>query len=255
MSVRDAIVLAAGMGTRLRAVVDDRPKGLIEINGQSLVERSVDLLRAARIDRITIVAGYQAEKYFEFAQGARDIRILVNDAFATTGSMASLAIALDATRQVDVLILESDIVYESRALDTILSGAPNATLLSGPTAAGDEVWVCAPQRRLLAMSKQRDTLSSVDGEFVGITRLDALAASSMRDVFQRFAVSQGHGRMDYETGALIEIASTHSIATPLIPDLCWGEIDDERHYTRVVQEIWPVVTADTAPAARRRSEA
>ncbi len=241
MSVQEAIILAAGVGARLRAVVDDRPKGLIEIGGRSLVGRSVALLRTAGIQRITIVTGYCAEAYQAFADSAPDIRLIRNDAFDTTGSMASLAIALDATRGRDVLILESDIVYESRALAALLSNAPDATVISGPTGAGDEVWVSSQAGRLCAMSKQRDTLTEIAGEFVGLTRLSAATCSAMLETFHRFVSMHGHARMDYETGGLVEVAASRAIATLLIADLCWGEIDDERQYARVVQRVWPRV--------------
>jgi len=242
-AIREAIILAAGMGSRLRAVIDDRPKGLIEIGGQSLVGRSVTLLRAAGIRRITIVAGYQAEAYHAFARDRNDIRVLINEAYETSGSMASLAVALDAMRDLDVLILESDIAYEARALSAVLSGAENATLLSGPTGAGDEVWVSSEAGRLLAMSKRREDLTNVAGEFVGITRLSAPAAFAAHAVFKRFERAHRHGRMDYETGALVQIAPVYPIATSLVPDLCWGEIDDEHQYARVVERVWPVITA------------
>lgn len=240
MSVDAAVILAAGIGSRLRSVVDDRPKGLIEIGGQSLVDRSVALLRKAGIRRITIVAGYRADAYRAFARGAADLQILVNDAFASTGSMASLALGLDAVAG-SVLVLESDIVYEARALGAMLAGPADATLVSGVTGAGDEVWVCAPGGILQAMSKRREDLPSVDGEFVGITRLSSDTAAAMREAFARFGRRHGHGRMDYETGALAEIASCQRIDVVAIPDLVWGEIDDERHHARVTRLVWPRV--------------
>ena len=164
-----------------------------------------------------------------------------NDEFATTGSMASLAVALDRVRH-DVLVLESDIVYESRALTAILTAASSdSTVMSGPTHAGDEVWVHAPGGRLAAMTKVRQDLPNIHGEFVGITRLSAAAGGAMLQAFDEFVDVHGHGRMDYETGALVAIARVHPIAALLIDDLCWGEIDDERQYNRVVREVWPVV--------------
>jgi 2-aminoethylphosphonate-pyruvate transaminase len=243
MKLAEAIILAAGMGTRLRGLVDDRPKGLIAIDGQPLVGRSIALMRGAGIERITIVAGYRSDDYQQFAAGAADLRILVNDAFASTGSMASLAIALRATPDADVLIVESDIVYEARALSVIAAAPANATLISGPTGAGDEVWVHAPGGCLEAMSKHAAELVSVDGELVGITRLSADASASIVDAFDRFVAAHGNGRMDYETGGLVEIAAAHPIATPFVADLCWGEIDDDRHYARIVNQVWPALTA------------
>jgi 2-aminoethylphosphonate-pyruvate transaminase len=239
----DAVILAAGMGTRLRNVLEDRPKGLIEIDGETLVGRSLGLLRAAGIQRITIVAGFRADLYVQFAAGHHDVQVLLNREFEHTGSMASLEIALAQLPQRDVLVLESDIVYEARALRILSEPHANATLVSGPTAAGDEVWVCAENDRLVAMSKARAELRDAIGEFVGITRLSAAAADAMCRAFHSFVAANGHGRMDYETGALVTVAQHCAVRTLVIDDLCWGEIDDERHYARMIREVWPTVVA------------
>lgn len=239
------------MGARLRSVVDDRPKGLIEIQGETLVGRSLRLLRAAGIEHTTIVVGYRADQYERFAAGQADIDLARNEAFATTGSMASLAIALDGIQD-PVLVLESDIAYEARALSALMDASTaDATLLSGPTAAGDEVWVHAPGGRLRAMSKNARDLPDVAGEFVGITRLSSLACAAMRTAFQRFTDRHAHARMDYETGALADVSRTRPIAALLVSDLCWGEIDDDRHFDRVVHRIWPALGARDASVARR----
>jgi 2-aminoethylphosphonate-pyruvate transaminase len=227
---RQAIILAAGQGVRLRATVDDRPKGLIEIRGETLVGRSIRLLRAHGVTRMTVVAGYRAEQYQQLAQRDGDVEILINDRFATTGTMTSLLVALDAKPSDEVLVLESDIIYEPRALAAIVeSPATTSTLVSGPTAAGDEVWVDAVANRLRAMSKDRRRLSTVVGEFVGITRLSREAADAMR---------RCRAQRDYETGGLVAIAEQHHVATIVVDDLQWGEIDDEQQYARVASMLW-----------------
>lgn len=243
-AVRDAIILAAGMGLRLRSVVDDRPKGLIAIRGETLVGRSVRLLRDAGIARITLVVGHRAADYERFAKGQSDITLAMNPTFAATGSMASLAVGL---RGVDgpVLVLESDIAYEARALSALLAAPADATVLSGPTGAGDEVWVEARDGLVHAMSKNAADLMTITGEFVGLTRLSAAAAAAMRDTFAEFDRAHGHGRMDYETGALVAIARKQPVAAVLIPDLCWGEVDDDRQLERVTRTVWPEITKNT----------
>jgi 2-aminoethylphosphonate-pyruvate transaminase len=234
------MILAAGQGVRLRAVVDDRPKGLIEVAGEPLVARSIRCLRAAGIAEVILVAGYRADQYRARWGRERAIRIVVNDAFAASGSMASLAIGLDAApRGEDLLVLESDIIYEPRALTALVaSAAGTATLVSGVTGAGDEVWVEAVDGRLRAMSKDPAALRSIAGEFVGITRLSADAAVAMRTAFDAFVAAEGHGRMDYETGGLVAIAATHRVETVFVSDLQWAEIDDERQYLRVSALKW-----------------
>jgi choline kinase len=164
---------------------------------------------------------------------------VINEEYATSGSMASFAAAVDGGGTGDLLLLESDIIYEPRALTTIL-GSPfdAATLVSGPTQAGDEVWVHAVDGRLRAMSKRKADLPSNVGEFVGMTRLSAAAAAAMREQFAVFAATHGHGRMDYETGALVAVAQRRPVTVVVVPDLQWGEIDDERHYARVSSMVW-----------------
>jgi choline kinase len=234
-----AVILAAGLGIRLRSMIDDRPKGLIEIAGEPLVARSVRLLRESGIGGVTIVAGHLAEQYARFCAERAGVELVTNQDYAVSGSMASFAAALDAGVAGDLLLLESDIIYEPRALTAILSApADAATLVSGPTRAGDEVWVHAVGGRLCAMSKDLAELPSSLGEFVGITKLSAAAAAAMRDQFTAFVAARGHGRMDYETGALVAVARLRPVHVVVVPDLRWGEIDDERQYDRVSSMVW-----------------
>jgi 2-aminoethylphosphonate-pyruvate transaminase len=255
MTPRHAIILAAGQGLRLRGVVDDRPKGLVEVAGEPLVARSIRCLRAAGIVEVTIVAGYCADQYRAGFGHVEGVSIVLNDAFASSGSMASLAIGLDACRdRQDVLVLESDIIYEPRALTELLAAsASTATLVSGVTGAGDEVWVDAVHGRLRAMSKDPATLGAIAGEFVGITRLSADAARAMREAFAAFVAIHGHARMDYETGALVAIARAQPVDVVIVPDLQWGEIDDERQYARVSALKWSDCQPTVRPLAVRLS--
>src|SRR5262245_53108529 len=234
-----AVVLAAGQGIRLRSMVDDRPKGLIEIGGETLVGRSVRLLREAGIGDVTIVAGHLSEQYAQFCCGHAGIGLVINAQYATAGSMASFVAAFDAGVAGDMLLLESDILYERRALTAILASPLDAaTVVSGPARAGDEVWVHAVEGRLRGMSKRRDDLPSSVGEFVGISRLSAGAAVAMREAFAAFAATHGHTRVDYETGGLVAVAQQRPVGVVVVPDLQWGEIDDERHYARVSAMRW-----------------
>ena len=236
---RTAIVLAAGMGSRLRSVWSDLPKGFVEIGGETLVDRSLRLLRARDIERVVIVAGHLARAYHDLAKREAGVEIVDNEAYAETGSMASLARALEVVDE-DFLLLESDLFYEGRALDGLLeSGHPDVLLVSGPTGATDEVWVEAEDGWLRGLSKQREDLGQVVGELVGLLRVSRELARDMRWAFERFEASHGHGRMAYETDALVEAARHRPVRIHLISDLLWGEVDHEAHYARLREEIGP----------------
>ena len=242
-AVDTAIVLAAGRGTRLRSSWPDLPKGFVEIAGESLIERSVRLLRESGVRRVVIVAGYRAEAYHELAAEHPDVEIVENPEFATTESMASLAYALDVVKE-DFLLLESDLFYEPRALEVLQRHAhDDVVLTSAPTGATDEVWVAAVAGRLQNLTKNRDEAPPESSEFVGILRISAELAQQMRSHFDAFVRENGHGRMAYETGALLAAAQNRPVEICHVPDLLWGEVDYDRHYERLINEVVPALRA------------
>lgn len=241
--VDTAIVLAAGRGTRLRSFWPDLPKGFVEIAGESLIERSARLLRENGVRRIVIVAGYRAEAYYELSAKHSDIEIVENPEFATTESMASLACALDVVKE-DFLLLESDLFYEPRALEVLQRHTgSDVVLTSSPTGATDEVWVAGTDGRLQNLTKNRDEAPPESSEFVGILRISAELAQQMRSDFDAFVRENGHGRMAYETGALLAAAQSRPVEVCLVPNLLWGEVDYDRHYERLVEEVIPALRA------------
>ena len=236
-----AIVLAAGRGTRLKSFWPDLPKGFLEIAGERLIERSTRLLRENGVRRIIIVAGHRADAYFELSARHPDIEVVENPEFATTESMASLACALDVVKG-DFLLLESDLFYESRALE-VLQNHPcdDVVLTSAATGATDEVWVDARQGRLQNLTKDREEASSDATEFVGILRISAELAQQMRTLFDAFVRKNGHGRMAYDVGALLAAARNRSIEICQVPDLLWGEVDYDSHYERLLNVVVPAL--------------
>lgn len=62
MNKMNAIILAAGMGTRLRPYTNQLPKPLVQVNGEPIIERQIKFLREKNITDITIVTGYLSQK-------------------------------------------------------------------------------------------------------------------------------------------------------------------------------------------------
>jgi choline kinase len=238
-----AVILAAGLGLRLRPLVTDRPKGLLTVGGRTLVERSLAALRAHGVVRVVIVAGYRGEEYHRLARLQAGVTVVENREFEETGSMASLDVALSVV-DVDFVLLESDLFYDPAALEAVLAHPdPDVVLASAPTGAGDEVWIEAPRARVLGLSKDRSRLGSVEGEFVGIIRVSAALAGRLRESYRSFRAAHGHGRMAYDTDALASVAAGHVLSLCLVPDLLWGEIDHAAHYERVRSVVYPAWAA------------
>lgn len=238
-----AVILAAGRGTRLRRVVHEMPKGLLTIGGRSLVERSVACLIEAGIRDIVIVTGHLAGHYEDFASAyGGTVRTVHNLRFAESGSMYSLYCARNSVRP-PFLLLESDLLFEQRAITTLLDEpAREAVLLSGSTSAGDEVFVSTVDGMLESMSKNPALLGGpVAGELVGISKISERLFDKMLSVSeQAFKKSLD---FDYETGCLVAAARSLPVYCPLVDDLLWAEIDDEDHLRRAQELIYPAIVA------------
>src|SRR5688572_10865310 len=140
--VRNALILAAGMGVRLRELGRETPKGFLRLGERSIVEESLERLRAEGIERVVIATGHHAERYEELRRARPAlVETAHNPLYATSGSLYSLWCARELLED-DFLLLESDIVFERRApREALAHAAPDVLLVSGPTGAHDEVWV------------------------------------------------------------------------------------------------------------------
>lgn len=106
-----AILLAAGMGTRLGAHTRDKPKCMVPFLGKPLLERQVETLRHCGITDITVVTGYLHEKI-----QLPGIKCVVNKDYATTNMVASLFVA-ESELHGDVLLAYTDILYEPHLIE------------------------------------------------------------------------------------------------------------------------------------------
>jgi choline kinase len=234
-----AVVLAAGLGSRLQSVHSAAPKGFVEIDGVPIIERSLNALRAAGVRDFVIVVGWMAGHYRRWAAGYTadtSIACVENAEYATTGSLQSLMIGCAVVPGRDVVVVESDLLYEPRAAAVLLSASSADTLLmSGLTRSGDEVWVYGANERLEHLSKGSWNGRDALGELVGLTRLSAATIGAMTR-----AAAELRPSAHYEDG-LNAVAASRDIALLHMPGLAWCEIDDEQHLSRARTLVWPKI--------------
>jgi L-glutamine-phosphate cytidylyltransferase len=109
----NAIILAAGMGTRLRPLTNDRPKCLVAVNGVPMVERQIQFLKEKGIDDIILISGYKAEA-LDFLKGKYGVDIVFNDRYDTCNNINSLYIVRN--RFHDTYVLEGDVYMDKNVL-------------------------------------------------------------------------------------------------------------------------------------------
>lgn len=125
-----AIILAAGMGKRLKELTRNNTKCMIKVNGVTLIERMLRQLERQNLSRIVIVVGYEGQKLIDFI-GTLGITTPIvyvdNPIYDKTNNIYSLALAKEWLCREDTLLFESDIVFEDSVLELLLSD-PRETL-------------------------------------------------------------------------------------------------------------------------------
>jgi 2-aminoethylphosphonate-pyruvate transaminase len=237
--IKTAVILAAGMGTRLKEKTQNRPKGFLIFDGKPLIEHSVTKLLAAGIEKIIIGTGHLAEIYNAFAAQYPQVECIINPHYENTGSMFTLYNLKELITD-NFLLLESDLLYDKRGLQFLIDDPhPDVILASGLTHSNDEVYIEIDMKNYLVnMSKHKKELKNHHAELVGITKL---SYTTFQQLCQ-FAAAEfkSNPKLDYEY-ALVGIAQQKKIQVKKIDDYVWCEIDDAGHLTRALNIIYPQI--------------
>lgn len=125
-----AIILAAGMGKRLKELTKNNTKCMVQVNGVTLIDRMLHQIEKQNVSQIVIVVGYEGRKLIDYI-GTLDIRTPIryieNPIYDKTNNIYSLALAKDWLCKDDTLLFESDLIFEDSVL-TCLIDDPRETL-------------------------------------------------------------------------------------------------------------------------------
>lgn len=127
-----AIILAAGMGKRLKELTSENTKCMIKVNGITLIERMLSQLDQFGLSKIVIVIGYKGERlrnYIEKLSVKTPIEYVENQDYYKTNNIYSLFLARKYLVQEDTLLLESDLIFETSVLECIINDERNTLAL------------------------------------------------------------------------------------------------------------------------------
>ena len=127
-----AIILAAGMGKRLKELTKNNTKCMVKVNGITLIERMLRQIEKHLLSRIVMVIGYEGQKLVDFIN-TLNIKIpivyVTNPIYDKTNNIYSLALAKEWLCKDDTLLFESDLIFEDAVLDLLLSDSRDTLAL------------------------------------------------------------------------------------------------------------------------------
>lgn len=178
-----AVILAAGVGSRLAPLTDEQPKVLVPVLGKSLVSRQLDHLAAAGIpsEDVVVVGGYRIDQLQRALDaGGYRCKVVLNEKFDTWGNFYSVLVAEPLLRGHAFLQLDGDVILDDKILPRLIA-APGEALLATDTGAeldGDAMKVEMSGNHVHALDKKLEPSRCI-GEYIGVTKLSAAAGAAV----------------------------------------------------------------------------
>jgi choline kinase len=251
-----AVILAAGRGGRLSGIVGDRPKALASIGDRTLVERQIAGLRDSGVDRVTVVAGYQADAVARVC--GPGVEILKNERFASTNSLYSLWLARHLLAD-GFVVLNCDVLFHPQLLTDLLTARYQDALLMCPcddeVRFTDEEMKVRVRRGVVVAIDKRLSARRCDGENVGIAKFGPAGAAMLID--EMTSIVEAGRLREWLPRAFAGFAAKRSLHVVETRGYPWIEIDFPEDYWRALTDVLPAIEADAAlrrDARHSRSE-
>jgi choline kinase len=228
MTTRVAVILAAGVGSRLRPLTSDRPKALVPVGGKTILGRAVDALVGAGVSRLVVATGYR-EDALRAALAAAPLEVVFcpNPRYDRTQNSVSLALCRDALEGDAFIRLDGDVVFDPVILSRLDSTAGQiVAAIDRARVLDDEamkVRLDEGAARILSFGKDIP-LAESGGESIGIERISADAGPLLFDALER-AGAAGETQLYYEDVYARLIADGLHAAVADVTGLRWCEID------------------------------
>lgn len=254
-----AIILSAGQGKRLLPLTADRPKCLVPLSGQTLLEWQLQGLARSGIDEAVVVTGFGADQVNRLIESRSfdglTVRTLYNPFYPVADNLASCWIARKEMTG-PFAILNGDTLFDEsvgqRALQQPTRYPITVTINGKPSYDADDMKVATDGDRLVTIGKKLE-MPNIDGESIGFLRFTAQGAQIfVREVERAMAVPDG--LKQWYLSAIDRIAKADGcVGTTSIQGLDWCELDfpDDYKAMQLMVQGWIEAQAvpDTWPAA------
>ena len=186
-----AVILAAGIASRLRPLTDTTPKCLLKIGERCLLERAFDALIQNGFNEFIIVTGYRQQQIVDFLQAhypAQSITFIYNDKYESTNNIYSLWLTRPYTEGEEVLLLDSDIVFDKA----------DVLALNRHELGAEEIKVIVDNEQKVVEISKVCSIPDAIGESIGIEKMSAAYTQALFRELEMMILSEGLDNIFYE---------------------------------------------------------
>jgi choline kinase len=237
MKINKAVIVAAGLSSRLYPLTLETPKGLLPVNEEPLLKRSIRLLKANGINDIAVVVGYKRDVMKDALKN--EVTYIHNPFYQQCNNMGSLWFGKEFAGDEPFVYLHGDIIYHENILAHTLKGFQERNnlmeLVTDFTDTDEEAMkVRVTDENYLVESNKQIPIPEAAGEWTGIAYIRE--PKPVFDSIQKVLFDEDLNY--YDTHAFTQMAASgHSIYCSSTQDLPWMEIDFAEDYEKA-QEIF-----------------
>lgn len=198
-----AVILAAGVASRLRPLTDNTPKCLLNIDDKSILERTIDNLILNNIKNVVVVTGYlnkMVEKLLLNKYPQLNFTFIFNDKYNSTNNIYSLWMTKQVLLDCDILLLDSDIIFDSRIIGQLINSEYEncLSIRSDHKLSEEEIKLLVnSDGSIKEISKLVDPFSAV-GESIGIEKFDKKFVNHLFRILDKKIIEYNEVNIFYE---------------------------------------------------------
>lgn len=231
-----SIILAAGRGTRLGNDYSTTPKSLIELGGQTILERQLQVLKTSQVQETVLVTGFRGE-LFEFLNRTQ----VNNPRFAETNMVYSLSLALNRLDYKKTVVSYGDVLYSPESLSRLISSKSDFAVLSDTnwhfywnerslTPLSDlETFAYTSENKLIEIGSQARSFDEIMGQYIGVVYLSETGIEKVSAIIKKsgsdVTVNSKSISAAYMTDLLMELINRGEFIEVIQFSDPWIEID------------------------------
>ena len=230
-----AIIMAAGVGSRISRNID-KPKSLLEVDGKSILRRTVEMLIANDIQP-AVIGGYQYSQIKDNLADL-DIRLYENPFYRVTNSLGSLWFARDFIDEQDSLLLaNADVFWQQELLDLLLNEEQDAVMLADSSAVrlaeGDYFFGCE-DGRIVKYGKELSREIRTH-EYVGVAKIKRSFVPIFKKQMEQMILEEKY--TGWWENILYALSSNYDVFVKDVDGVFWAEVDYIEDYARIMNYI------------------
>ena len=238
-----AVILAAGMASRLRPLTEHTPKCLLKVGERSLLQRSIDALKNNGILDYVIVTGYLHEMIKTFVAeeygSSINVTFIQNEVFDSTNNIYSLWLARPEAEGEEILLLDSDLLYDPEIIARVLADdAKNVLTLIRHDLGEEEMKVVLDKKNgtITEISKTCNPLDAA-GESLGIEKMGREYTSALYKELEPMMNEEHLENVFYERAFERLLAKGHTYNVVDVTELFSCELDTVEDFENAKAKI------------------